>query len=71
MKDTKRYTVGFTDKGISSGITSLYPELIPVIDHESVFAFGIVSALCNTKEDATILVNKLNKLEQLEKLIKS
>lgn len=71
MKTKKRYTVGFEDKDVTSLLTASYPDLIPVVDHKSVFAFGMALALCNTVEDAEKLANKLNKLDEIENLMKN
>lgn len=60
-----RYRIGFENPGTASGITDHNPDLIPIVDMGTPFAFGDVVALVTTQEMAEKIVVFLN-LERLK-----
>lgn len=64
-----RYRVGFTN-GVTCAKLTEDPDLIAVVDTKNVFAFGIAIAFCTEQHDAEQLVEKLNKLDQIENVLK-
>jgi hypothetical protein len=55
-----RFRVGFEHEAVSSNLTDKHPDLVPIVDTDTVFAFGKVVALCPDKDTAEMLVGLLN-----------
>lgn len=56
-----RFRVGFESSEVKSIITDRHPDLTPIIDTNTVFAFGRVIALCPDADSAKTVVEMLNR----------
>lgn len=55
-----RFRVGFESPSVKSALTEAHPDMTPIVDTETVFAFGTVVALCPSEDAAVMLVKLLN-----------
>jgi hypothetical protein len=61
-----RYKIGFSD-GVKSFLSEKNPDMIPIVDMKTCFAFGVTVALATDLAMAQKIVDALNRQEDVQR----